>query len=146
LKNSPAFALGDRGQGTHGSLNSSNFRLDLENIGPAVSKSLYDFFQDKNNLNFIKKLEKNGVVIEKRQNKKAGKLKGLIFVLTGALSGMSREMAKEKIISLGGRTANAVSKNTSFVVAGADPGSKFTNAEKLGVRVINEKEFLNMIV
>ena len=118
----------------------------LENIGEAVSQSLFDFFQDKNNLNFIKKLEKNGVVIEKRQNKKAGKLKGLIFVLTGALSGMSREMAKEKIISLGGKTANVVSKNTSFVVAGADPGSKLANAEKLGVRVINEKEFLNMIV
>ena len=118
----------------------------LENIGEAVSRSLFDFFQDKNNLNFIKKLEKNGVVIEKMQNKKAGKLKGLTFVLTGALSGMSREMAKEKIISLGGKTANVVSKNSSFVVAGADPGSKLANAEKLGIRVINEREFLNMII
>ncbi len=117
----------------------------IENIGPAVSKSLYEFFQDKNNLNFIKKLQKNGVVIEKAEKKKRGKLNGLNFVLTGTLSQMSREIAKEKIIALGGKVSGSVSKNTSYVVAGDDPGSKLTNAEKLGVKVINEKEFLKML-
>ena len=117
----------------------------IENIGPAVSGSVYKFFRDKSNLDFIKKLEENGVIIEKTEKKKAGKLTGLTFVLTGALSQMSRELAKEKIISLGGKVAGSVSKNTSYVVAGEDPGSKFTKAEKLGVKVLTEKEFLKML-
>lgn len=118
---------------------------EIENIGPAVSKSVYDFFQDKNNLNFIEKLEKNGVVIENGMKIKAGKLTGLHFVLTGTLVNMSREIAKERIIALGGKVVGSVSKNTSFVVAGIDPGSKLKNAEKLGVKVLNEKDFLNML-
>jgi DNA ligase (NAD+) len=117
----------------------------IENIGEAVSKSLYDFFHDEKNLNFIKKLEKNGVVIEKAEKKKAGKLSGLIFVLTGTLSNMSREIAKEKVIELGGKVSSSVSKNTSYVVASADPGSKLKSAEKLGVKVLNEKEFSRLL-
>lgn len=117
----------------------------IENIGPAIVKSVSSFFKDRNNLNFIKKLEQNGVVVEKTEKKKAGKLTGLSFVLTGTLSKMSREMAKEKIISLGGKVVGSVSKNTSYVVAGEEPGSKLKNAEKLGVRVIDEKNFLNML-
>lgn len=117
----------------------------INNIGPAVSESVYGFFRDKNNLNFIKKLEKNGVVVEKAEKKKKGKLSGMSFVLTGTLAGMSREIAKEKILSLGGKVVGSVSKNTSYVVAGVDPGSKLKNAEKLGVKVIKEKEFLNML-
>ncbi|MCX6752233.1 MAG: NAD-dependent DNA ligase LigA [Candidatus Nomurabacteria bacterium] len=121
---------------------------NIENIGPAVSKSLVVFFNDKNNLNFIKKLKKNGVVVEKAEEnlaKRNGKLKGLSFVLTGTLPNMSREMAKKKIISLGGKVVGSVSKNTSYVVAGVDPGSKLKNAEKLGVKVLDEKKFQNMI-
>ncbi|OGI94588.1 hypothetical protein A3A03_02530 [Candidatus Nomurabacteria bacterium RIFCSPLOWO2_01_FULL_40_18] len=117
----------------------------IENIGPAVLKSVRDFFHDKNNLNFIKKLEKNGVVVEKMEKRKKGKLTGLHFVLTGTLSNMSREIAKEKILALGGKVVGSVSKNTSYVVAGTDPGSKLKTAEKLGVKVINEEEFSKMI-
>jgi len=117
----------------------------IENIGPAVSKSIINFFNDKNNLNFIKKLEANGVIIEKAEKRKAGKLTGLHFVLTGTLSTMSREIAKEKIISLGGKVAGSVSKNTSYVVVGVEPGSKLKTAEKLGVKVLNEKEFLKIL-
>ncbi|KKQ21485.1 MAG: ligase protein [Parcubacteria group bacterium GW2011_GWC1_36_9] len=116
----------------------------IENIGPAVLESLRNFFQDKNNLNFIKKLEKNGVIAEKMEKKRAGKFSGLNFVLTGVLSQMSREIAKEKIIAFGGKVLGSVSKNTSYVVTGADPGSKLQTAKKLGVKIINEKEFLNM--
>ncbi|MFA5778151.1 MAG: NAD-dependent DNA ligase LigA [Candidatus Paceibacterota bacterium] len=118
---------------------------NIENIGPAVSKSLYSFLRDKNNLNFIKKLEKNGVVIEKTEKKKAGKFTGLNFVLTGTLSQMSREIAKEKILALGGKVVGSVSKNTSYVVAGEDSGSKLKTALNLGIKVLNEKEFLNML-
>ncbi len=117
----------------------------IENIGPAVSKSLYDFFQNKNNLNFIKKLEKNGVIVEKMEKKRKGKFTRLTFVLTGTLSNMSREIAKEKILALGGKVIGSISKNTSYVVAGADPGSKLTKAQKLGVKAINEQEFLEML-
>jgi len=75
---------------------------EIENIGPAVSQSLHEFFRDKNNLEFIKKLEKNGVVIEKAKAQTGGKFSGFTFVLTGTLSQMSREIAKEKILALGG--------------------------------------------
>jgi DNA ligase (NAD+) len=68
-----------------------------ENIGPAVSRSVYNFFRNKSNLVFIEKLLKNGVIIEKVEKKKAGKFSGMIFVLTGTLSTMSRDLAKEKI-------------------------------------------------
>ena len=130
---------------------------EIENIGPAVSKSVYDYFKDKNNLLFIEKLLKNGVLIEKIEKQKEGKFKGLTFVLTGTLTSMSRELAKEKIISLSGKVSGSVSKNTSYVVAGEEAGrsdseslqtrmsSKLTNAQKLGVKIINEKEFLDMI-
>ncbi len=117
----------------------------IENIGPAVSKSLHDFFHDKNNLNFIKKLEKNGVVINKAEKRKAGKLIGLTFVLTGTLAGMSREIAKERILKEGGKVAGSVSKNTSYVVAGAEAGSKLASAQKLGVKILNEEDFLKIL-
>ena len=65
--------------------------------------------------------------------------------MTGALSQMSREIAKEKIFSLGGKVVGLVSKNTSYVIAGANPGSKLKTAEKLGVKVLNEKEFLKIL-
>ena len=118
---------------------------DIENIGPAVSNSVYEYFHDKNNLTFIEKLKKNGVVIEKVEKQKAGKFSGQTFVLTGALSTMSRELAKEKIINLGGKVSGSVSSKTSYVLVGEDPGSKFTEAQKLGVKIISEAEFLKMI-
>ena len=76
---------------------------EIENIGPAVSRSVHEFFSDKNNLNFIDKLKKNGVVVEKFQKVKGGKFTGLTFVLTGTLSTMSRESAKAKILERGVR-------------------------------------------
>jgi DNA ligase (NAD+) len=117
----------------------------IENIGPAVLKSLHDFFTDKNNLNFIEKLKKNGVVIEKMESRKKGKFSGLTFVLTGTLATMSREIAKERILSLGGKVSGSVSKNTSYVVAGVEAGSKLKTAEKLGVNILMEKDFISML-
>lgn len=128
------------------SVDSNTNEIDnIENIGPAVSKSVNKFFADKNNLNFIKKLQENGVMVEKMEKKEAGKFTGFNFVLTGTLSTMSREIAKEKILAFGGKVVGSVSKNTSYVVAGVDAGSKLKNAEKLGVKVLNEKDFLNML-
>jgi len=118
---------------------------EIENIGPAVSLSVYNYFRNKRNLLFLEKLFKNGVVIEKTQKKKQGKFSGSVFVLTGTLSQFSRELAKEKILSFGGKVSGSVSKNTSYVVAGSDAGSKLKTAKKLGVKVLNEKEFLKML-
>ena len=117
----------------------------VENIGPAVAESLHKFFRDKNNLEFIKKLKKNGIVVENVEGRKEGKFSGLTFVLTGTPPSMSREAAKDRIISLGGKVSGSVSKNTSYVVAGLDPGSKLENAKKLGVKVISEEELLKML-
>jgi DNA ligase (NAD+) len=118
---------------------------EIENVGPKVSKSVYEFFRDKHNLDFLEKLKENGVVIEKVKKAEQGKFSGMTFVLTGTLSSMSREIAKEKIITLGGKVSGSVSKNTSYVVAGEEAGSKLTNAQKLGVKILSEEEFLKFL-
>lgn len=118
---------------------------EIENIGPAVSKSVYEFFNDKSNLHFIQKLKENGVVVEKVAKRQGGKFTGMTFVLTGTLSSMSRDIAKEKILAMGGKVSGSVSKNTSYVVAGEEAGSKLTNAEKLGVKILDEDTFLSLI-
>ncbi len=117
----------------------------LENVGGAVSDSIYDFFRDKDNLRFIKKLEHNGVRVEKGEKQAKGKFSGMTFVLTGTLSGMQREEAKGKILALGGKVSESVSKKTSYVVAGEDPGSKLEKAGKLGVKVLDENEFMKIL-
>ena len=110
-----------------------------------ISTKHINYFKDKNNLLFIDKLLKNGVLIEKAEKIKKGKFTGLNFVLTGTLSQMSRELAKEKIINNGGKVSGSISKNTTYVLAGENPGSKLTEAKKLGVKIISEKEFLDML-
>lgn len=117
----------------------------IENIGPAVLKSLHEFFTNKNNLHFIEKLQKNGVVVLKEEKKVKGKFSGQTFVLTGTLKNMSREIAKEKILNLGGKVSGSVSNKTSFVVAGEDAGNKLSNAQKLGVKIISEEDFLKIL-
>jgi DNA ligase (NAD+) len=87
-----------------------------------------------------------GVEIESQKSKvKSQKLKGLTFVLTGSLEAMTREEAKEKIRILGGEISESVSKKTDYVVLGKEPGSKLEKAKKLRVKIINEKEFLQML-
>jgi DNA ligase (NAD+) len=117
----------------------------VENIGPAVSKSVYEFLREKKNIDFLKKLLRNGLVVEKAIGKKGGKFGGFTFVLTGTLETMSRERAKERIIAEGGRVSGSVSSHTSFVVSGRDPGSKLSLAKKVGVKVLTEEEFLKML-
>ena len=116
----------------------------IENIGPVVAKSIYEFFKDKNNLHFIEKLKNNGVTIIKEE-KKTGVFTGKVFVLTGTLTTMSREEAKKKIVLNGGKVSGSVSSKTSFLLAGENPGSKIKEAEKLKIKIISEQEFLKMI-
>ena len=91
-------------------------------------------------------MEKAGVEVEREsRTETAGKLAGKIFVLTGGLSSMSRDDAKQRIRDLGGDPSEGVSRKTDYVVAGTDPGSKYEKAKELGVKILNEKEFLDLI-
>jgi len=93
----------------------------------------------------LRRLEKSGaqIFIEKKHARE--KLQGKSFVFTGTLSSMSRDDAKEKVRALGGETSESVSKKTSYVVVGENPGSKYKMAQKLGVTVLDGKEFLKII-
>jgi len=117
----------------------------IPGIGPIVGQSIYDWFHNEKNIKFLEKLEKNGVELEVPKIKFSLKLKGKIFVLTGALKSMTRDEAKEKIRLLGGDVSSSVSKNTDFVVVGEEPGSKYEKAKRFGVKIINENEFLAML-
>ena len=117
---------------------------EIENIGPVVAKSIFEFFHNQTNLNFAQKLLKNGIS-PYQEKTKSQKLKGQTFVLTGTLEGMSREETKKKIIENGGHVSGSVSTKTDYIIAGSEPGSKYTEAQKLGVKIISESEFLKML-
>src|SRR5208283_4337136 len=109
----------------------------VPDIGPKVAQSIHDWFREPRNVKFMERLQGAGVEVETEPRvAKNGKLAGKTFVLTGSLSGMSREAAKEKIRELGGDAAESVSKKTDYVVAGTDPGSKYEKAKKLGVKIL----------
>ncbi len=119
---------------------------EVHEIGPSISRSIKRFFSDKNNLKIIDRLRESGLNFTAQAKQLLSEsLKGKTFVLTGTLSSMSRDEAKEKIISHGGSVTSAVSKNTDYVVAGDKPGSKFDKAEKLGIAILSEDDFLKLI-
>ena len=118
----------------------------VPDIGPKVAQSIYDWFHEPRNVRFLERLEKAGVEVESAKSQISNaKFSGKTFVLTGSLESMSREEAKEKIRAQGGDPSESVSKKTDYVIVGAEPGSKFEKAKKLGVKIIDEKEFLKMI-
>jgi len=119
----------------------------VEDIGPIVARSIYDWFGNKQNIVFLDELDEAGVKIAKSKGQKANsaKLQGTTLVLTGVLESMTRDQAKEKIRQLGGEVTESVSKNTSYLVAGNAPGSKLTKARTLGVKVLSESEFLLLL-
>jgi DNA ligase (NAD+) len=119
---------------------------EIKDIGPVVAESIHNFFKEKRNLEFIEKLKESGVRIRgEKFPKKKQKLKGLTFVLTGALELMTRDDAKIKIRELGGEISESVSKRTDFVVVGRDPGNKYQEAKKLRIKALKEKDLLKML-
>ena len=115
-------------------------------MGLVVGKSIYDWFHTKKNLEFLEKLEKAGIRIKNQELRiKNQELKSKSFVFTGELENMTRDDAKAKVREFGGDISSSVSSKTDFVVAGREPGSKLQKAQKLGVKVIREKDFLEMI-
>ncbi len=154
------YGLGIRHIGEESAIELAKHFASLENIkkasleeieqiydfGQVMAKSVYSWFRDEKNLKLLDKLKKNKVKVRsKKLEVRSKKLAGKTFVLTGALEGLTREEAKAKIRELGGDISSSVSKKTDFVVAGQDPGSKFEKAKKLGVQIVSEGDFLELI-
>jgi DNA ligase (NAD+) len=118
----------------------------ISGIGEVVARSIVDWFSDKENKKlFTRLLKQVRIAPVTRQASSSTPFSGKSFVLTGTLEKMSREEAKEKIRTLGGEVRESVSKNTDYVVSGANPGEKLEKAEELGVKVLNEREFLKLL-
>lgn len=118
---------------------------EMEGIGEVVCKSVINWLNDDNNKNYINELLKAGVRIDSEEAKSDGKLAGSSWVFTGTLPNLSRERAGNLVLSHGGNIVTSVSKNTTYVVAGHEPGSKYEKAKALGVNIIDEKEFTKII-
>jgi len=124
----------------------------IPSIGPKIAQSIVAFFRQEGNRQIIEKLRKAGVKLEREKVEKVGEglvpslpLAGLEFVLTGKLESLARSEAEARIKALGGKAGSDVTQKTSYVVVGADPGSKLAKAEKLGTKTLNEAEFLKLL-
>ena len=119
---------------------------EIPGIGPKIAESVARFFHDERNRKIIRRLREVGLdLTEKGVSDKPGPLTGKSLVLTGGLSGMTRDEAKDAILRLGGRVAGTVSRKTDYVIVGEDPGSKADDAKRLGVTVLDEAQFLSLI-
>lgn len=117
----------------------------IEGIGDKIAKSIYEYFHKEDNILMLEEFEKYGLVFENNIVEKTSELEGKSFVLTGTLSNMTRDEAGEKIKQRGGKVSSSVSKKTSYVVVGENPGSKIDKAKDLGVIILSEDDFLKMI-
>lgn len=118
---------------------------EIRDIGEIVAKSIVEFFEDEDNLKLISDLISLGVNVKNDKVQQNDKFSGLTFVLTGTLDTMTRNEATLLIEQNGGQTSSSVSKNTSYVLAGHDAGSKLTKAQSLGVSIIDEEMFKKML-
>jgi DNA ligase (NAD+) len=121
----------------------------IQSVGPKIAEGIVTFFRQDGNKQIIEKLRKAEVKLEKEKAEEVKPedlpLAGLEFVLTGKLESSSRSEAETKIKALGGKATSAVTKKTSYVVVGADPGSKLAKVQKLGTKTLSEAEFLELL-
>ena len=118
---------------------------NIEGIGDKIASSVFEFFHNEENMKMVSEFKQLGFTLENNAAEKTNELVGKTFVLTGTLSSMTRDEAGEKIKQMGGKVSSSVSKKTSYVVAGENPGSKLDKAQNLGVIILNEDEFNKMI-
>ena len=120
--------------------------LDIASVGPKIADSILAFFRQEENKRIIEKLRKAGVKLEAEEVKPMElPLAGLEFVITGRLEAFTRQQAEAKIKALGGKAGSDVTRKTSYLVAGVDPGSKLARAQALGAKTLNEAEFLQLL-
>ena len=117
----------------------------LEGIGPVVAESFVNYMNNNYHARIVGELVDLLDIQMPDQSNAQQTLAGKTFVLTGTLETMSRDSAKEKIKERGGKVAGSVSKNTTYVVAGSDPGSKYDDAQKLGIDILDEKQFIDIL-
>jgi len=118
--------------------------LRVEGIGEIIAESVTDFFSEPSNRKLIEKLEEGGVSMT-AVGRSTGALQGKTFVFTGSMKRYTRSEAGAKVESLGGKVGSSLTKKTDFLVVGEDPGSKMKEAEKIGVKVIGEEDFLKLV-
>lgn len=129
-------------------MNATEDELRIPGVGPKIAAGIAAYFRNETNRKVIEKLRQAGVRLADEApagNHRAQPLAGLRFVVTGRLQNFSRSQIEDKIKQLGGAVSSSVSRKTDYLVAGEDPGSKLADAQSLGVRVISEQEFLNLI-
>ncbi|MGB2815561.1 MAG: NAD-dependent DNA ligase LigA, partial [Dehalococcoidales bacterium] len=120
--------------------------MSIEAIGPKIADSIIGFFRQEANRDIIRRLREAGVKLEEKPAKaEALPLAGMEFVLTGTLDAFPRQEAEERIKALGGTAGSRVTRKTTYLVAGADPGSKLDKARSLNIKIINETEFLQLL-
>jgi DNA ligase (NAD+) len=117
----------------------------VNEVGPKVAEAIAEFFAAKRNRELVDRLRKAGLTFTAEKKVTSSQVEGLTFVLTGTLPTLTREEAKERIESAGGKVSGSVSKKTSFVVAGDEAGSKLDKAQSLGVKVLDEAGLLEML-
>jgi DNA ligase (NAD+) len=121
--------------------------LTVEDVGTGIAQSIVQFFSHSANLQVLDKLRRAGVRMRSEEKVSAGEkvFSGMTFVLTGTLTNYTREEASEIIRQSGGKTASSVSKATSVVLVGSEPGSKLQKARELGIKIMDEDEFLKLV-
>lgn len=119
---------------------------EISSIGPKVSQAVYEWFQYEPHIRFLKKLAAQGIkLLPVSAPAENGQFHNISFVVTGVLEKMTRAAAQNEIINRGGKVRESVSAQTDYLLAGKNPGSKYAKAQALGIKVIDEKEFLNML-
>lgn len=118
---------------------------DITDVGAITATCIQNFFAQEESQNLIEKLQEVGVVMTYERKQVGNRFSNAVFVLTGKLEHLTRDQASELIIAQGGKVSSSVSKKTTYVLAGEDAGSKLDKANTLGVAVINETEFLEML-
>ncbi|MBU1151910.1 NAD-dependent DNA ligase LigA [Patescibacteria group bacterium] len=119
--------------------------VNIDGVGQKTGQIIYDWYNDKTNINFLKKLYKSGVILDISSLKTEGKLKGQSFVLTGSLTKLTRDQAKDLIRKNGGKVNSSLTQDSTYLVVGESPGSKLKKAQDLGTKILNEKDFLKLI-
>ena len=119
---------------------------EIDEIGPVIAESIVGFFQERHNRDLLSRLKQAGIRLEKEKDEESEKfLEGLKFVFTGSLNNYTRSEVKDLVEKAGGRAVSAVSSKTDYLVIGDNPGSKYDKAQELGINILSEAEFKDII-